>query len=270
MKNKLSSLTAVSSFLLLCIVLFFPSCRSNMDLTILKDVGASEGPSKYPELPPPYLVKSNDNLFVSIISSSPEMNELYNPSVAGSGRTQMGSNIVYNEVPGQYVFGYQVDSNGDIVLPLVGKVAVRGLTLLNAEEAISVRAKEFLKELTVKVRLLNFRITVMGEVTRPGVYYNYNAIFTVMDAISMANGITNYADLQKVLLVRPTPEGSQTYYLDLSSKESLSSPGYFLQPNDILIIEPSKYKNVQLRLPIYQIVISSVAAALLFVSIMTR
>jgi polysaccharide biosynthesis/export protein len=270
MKYKVYSPPTSFYLLFISAVIFFTSCRSHRDLTILKDVSLTEQASKYPQIPPPYVVKTNDNLFISIISSNPEMNELYNPSTAGSGRTQMGSNTVYNEVPGQFIFGYQVDSNGDVVLPLVGKVAVKGRTLLECEEAISMRAKEFLKEFTVKVRLLNFRITVMGEVNKPGVYYNYNNVFTVMDAISIANGITNYADLKRILLLRPTPEGSKTYYMDLSSKESLSSVGYFMQPNDVLIVEPSKYKNVQLRSPIYSIVISSVATVLLLVSILTK
>jgi polysaccharide biosynthesis/export protein len=257
-------------FLLIVTSFLFSSCRSHKDLTVLRDVTSTEPLSKFPQPPPPYLVKANDNLFVSIISSNKDMNELYNPAVAGSSRTQVGSNTVYNEVTGQYIFGYQVDSNGDIVLPLIGKIAVKGLSLIGCEEAIAIKAKEFLKEFTVKVRLLNFRITVMGEVNKPGVYFNYNNIFTVMDGISMAGGITNYADLRKVLLVRTTPEGTKTLYIDLSSKESLSSAGFFLQPNDLLLIEPSKYKNVQLRTPIYSLVISSVAAALLLVSVLTK
>ena len=70
------------------------------------------------------------------------------------------------------------------------------MTLPQCEAAIYAKGKEYLKELSVKVRLLSYKITVMGEVTRPGVYYNYNYDFTVMDAISTANGITNYADLE--------------------------------------------------------------------------
>ncbi len=269
MKNELFSLSIASRCLLVGIILFFSSCRSYKDLTVLRDVSTTEAPSKFPTPPPPYVVKGDDNLYISIVSSSQEMNDLYNPAMTSSGRT-MGNNTVYNEIPGQYIFGYQVDAHGEVTLPLMGKVTVKGLTLFACEEAITAKAKEFLKELTVKVRLLNFRITVMGEVVRPGVYYNYNPIFTVMDAISTAGGITNSSDLQKVLLVRTTPEGSQSYYLDVSSKESLSSPGYYLQPNDIVIIEPAKYKDVQLRLPIYQIIISATVAVLLAVSILTK
>jgi len=241
------------------------SCRSHKDLTILQDVGSKEA---NPLLPPDYVIKNNDNLFISIVSNNREMNDLYNPSVSGTGRANV--NNLYNEVVGQYIFGYTVDDNGDVTLPLMGKVNIRGLSFHDAEAAIGAKAKEFLKEFTVKVRLLNFRITVMGEVVRPGVYYNYNPVFTVMDAISSASGISNYADLRKVLVLRTTAQGSQSFYLDLTTKQSLASPAYYLRPNDLVFIEPARYKNVQLRTPVISIALSTVAAALLLISILTK
>jgi polysaccharide export outer membrane protein len=272
MKNIFTILKTTTAFNLMIIALcLFSSCRSHKDLTILKDVSLQGGAMKgFPEPPQAYKIRKDDNLFVSIISSNAEMNELYNPALAGNGRTQTNTSGMYNEVAGQYIFGYLVDASGNITLPLIGKVNVIGLTLLEAETAITGKAKEYLKEFTVKVRLLTYRITVIGEVNKPGVYYNYNSYVTVMDAISMANGITNYADLEKVLVLRSTPTGSQSYYLKLSSKESLASAGYFLQPNDVLIIEPSRYKNVQLRSPIYSIVLSSVATVVLLVSVLVK
>jgi polysaccharide export outer membrane protein len=98
------------------------------------------------------------------------------------------------------------------------------------------------------------------------VYYNYNYNFTVMDAISMANGITNYANLESVTILRSGETGAQSFTLDLSKQESLNSKGYFLQPNDIVFIKPAKYKNVQLRAPVYSLVISSVATVVLFLN----
>ena len=254
-------------FFFLIIVSSFYSCRSNKDLTMLRDAGQET--MKYPEGPPAHRVGENDNLYVSIVSSNKEMNDLYNPAFAGSGRTA-NSSIIYNEVSGQYIYGYQIDTNGEISLPLIGKITVKGLTLQECEAAIYGKAKEYLKELSVKVRLLNYKITVMGEVTKPGVYYNYNYNFNVMDAISMANGITNYADLENVMILRSGSNGSQTFNLDLSKKETLASKAYFLQPNDIVFIKPAKYKNVQLRAPVYTLAISSVAAVLLLVNILVN
>lgn len=266
MKTKLSNLLPLLGVLFVASTMF--SCRSNKDLTMLRDVSAQES-LKYPVPPPPHRVGANDNLYVSIVSSNKEMNELYNPAYAGSSKNS-NSSIIYNEVAGQYIYGYQTDASGEIALPLIGKVKVQGLTLPECEAAIYSKAKEYLKEVSVKVRLLNYKVTVMGEVNEPGVYYNYNYNFTVMDAISMANGITNYANLENVMILRSGENGAQSFALDLSKEASLNSKAYFLQPNDIIFIKPAKYKNVQLRAPVYSLVISSVATVVLFLNFLSN
>ena len=235
---------------------------------MLRDLTTQQTLKGYPEPPPEHYINDNDNLYVSIVSSNKEMNELYNPAFAATAARSSNTTLIYNEVSGQYIFGYQTDINGDISLPLIGRVNVRGMTLPQSEAAIYVKAKEYLKEISVKVRLLNYKITVIGEVTKPGVYYNYNYDFTVMDAISTANGITNYADLKNVMVLRPTAQGSQTFNLNLSSKESLASKAYHLQPNDIVFVKPSKYKNVQLRAPVYTLVIAAATAVFLVLNFM--
>jgi polysaccharide export outer membrane protein len=147
------------------------------------------------------------------------------------------------------VQGYIVEPDGTITLPSIGKIAVTGLTIREAEARIKAKAQEYLKDVTAKVRLLNYKVTVIGEVNSPGVYYNYNYEYTVFDALSSAGGTTNWAKIEKVLVLRRTKNGSQTYTLDMNSSSALSSPAYFLEPNDVVVVQPSKYKNVQLRLP---------------------
>src|SRR5699024_9566340 len=126
---------------------------------------------------------------------------------------------------------------------LLGKVYVLGKTLAEAESLIQAKAETLLKEVTAKVRLLNYKITVMGEVEKPGVYFNYNSEITIFDAISMANGITNYAKLEKVQVLRATSEGNLTFDINLNSKQALMSEAYFLQPNDVVFVQPAKFKN---------------------------
>jgi polysaccharide export outer membrane protein len=267
MKNNTPKAAIAGSFLpLLLLLLIFSSCRSNKDLTIFRDITTQQTLKGYPDLPPEHHINEFDNLYVSIVSSNKEMNEIYNPAFSETSGRATNSSLIYTQVPGQYIYGYQIDANGDISLPLIGKVNVRGLTLRQSEAAIHAKAKEYLKELSVKVRLLNYKVTVMGEVVKPGVYYNYNYNFTVMDAISEANGITNHADLENVLVIRPTAQGSLTFNLNLSTKEALVSKAYYLQPNDIVIIKPARYKNVQLRAPVYTLVLSTSAAILLLLN----
>lgn len=261
MKHRVQKLFPVS---LLLILVIFASCRSNKDLTYLRDIAGQQklqGPSQ----PfPAYKIKPKDNLYVSIVSSNPVLNQIYNP--AQSGSTGAISNQMYEGLASQYIHGYQVEKEGNVTLPLIGKINVLGLTIGEAEARIQSRAGEYFKEVTAKVRLLNYKITVMGEINMPGVYYNYNYEITVLDAISRAGGITNYANLEEVTVLRPSPEGSRTYLLNLNSTEALLSDGYFLQPNDVVLIQPAKYKNVQLRTPIYTAFLTTVTTLLLLLN----
>jgi polysaccharide biosynthesis/export protein len=229
-------------------IILFSSCRSNKDLTFLRDSNSAEKNSG-PKLSQEYRIQPNDNLYVSVISPNPDMNELYNPATVGNQRT---INNVWQNEPGQLVQGYVVE-----------KIKVSGLSMKEAEAKIETKAKEYLKEVTAKVRLLNYKITIMGEVNQPGVYYNYNYEYTIFDALSQAQGVKNSAKLERILVLRQTPEGSQSFILNLNSKSALSSPAYFLEPNDVVVIQPSKYKNVELRLPLYTAMLSTVTTLFL-------
>jgi polysaccharide export outer membrane protein len=148
----------------------------------------------------------------------------------------------------------------------MGKIPVEGKTIGECEELIKAEAKKYLKEVTVKVRLLNYKITVIGEVKIPGTYYNYNEYYTIFDAISSAQGTTDFAKLESVLILRSTKTGTKTYDLNLKSKSSLSSDGYYLLPNDVVIVQPGNNKNVAQRLPLIAIAIGSLSALLLLLN----
>ena len=262
MKNCIdgSGLPRLLSFCLILIA--FSSCRSNKDLSYLMHA-ANNKTVNNPPANEEYRVQINDNLYVSVISPNSDMNELYNPAVVGNNRN---INNVWQNLEGQFVQGYMVEPDGTVTLPSIGKIAVVGLTIREAETKIKAKAQEYLKDVTAKVRLLNYKVTVIGEVNDPGVYYNYNYEYTVFDAISSAGGITNAAKLEKVLVLRRTKTGSQTYTLNMNSLSALSSPAYFLEPNDVVMIQPSKYKNVQLRLPIYTAAISTITAIVFYLN----
>ncbi len=211
-----------------------------------------------------YRIKVNDNLFVSILSSNLDMNEIYNPSTAGTNRS---INNIWQTLPGQFLYGYLVDSDGTVDLPGLGKIEVVGLTLDECEAKIKSKAEEYLKEVTAKVRLLSYKITVMGEINSPGVYYNYNPEFTILDALSSAGGLTSSARLDKVLVLRRTDDGSKTITLNLRSQTSLASEAYFLEPNDVVVVSPARYKNAQLGLPFYTALLSTITTFLLILRV---
>jgi polysaccharide biosynthesis/export protein len=263
MKNCISGFRFIQWLPLFFILTVFGSCRSNKDLTYLRDAQNNKVLSATPPPNEEYRIQLNDNLFVSVISPNVDMNDLYNPAVVGSQRS---INNVWQNVQGQLVQGYMVEPDGNITLPAIGKINVVGLTIRESENKIKAKAQEYLKDVTAKVRLLNYKVTVIGEVNSPGVYYNYNFEYTIFDALSNAGGITNSAKLDKVLVLRRTKSGSQTFTLNMNSQSALSSPAYFLEPNDVIVVQPSKYKNVQLRLPIYTAALTTITALVFYLN----
>jgi len=275
MKNKLNVFNQHPLSILLLLLFIFSSCRSHKELMYLGDVKGQENPSGnsqenlagLPKVLPVYRVKIKDNLFVSIISPNPELNKVYNPTEVG---TNVSVSNQFENLAGQFINGYEVDMQGNITLPIIGKVALAGKTIAESQSEIEAKAKTYLKDVTVKVKLLNFRVTVLGEVKNPGMYYNYNYSFSALDAIGMANGNTDYASLKNVLVVRPTTAGSQTFTINFNNKSALSSDGYYLQPNDVVFIQPAKNKFVQPRVSAATLVLSSISSVLLLLNYINK
>jgi len=237
------------------IILF--SCRSSKELVYLNDAGNNE---IIKNLSPDYILKTGDILYVSIKSINPEVNALFNPESGMEAASSSGLGYQkYTTPSGAYLYGFELDPNGNIVLPMLGKVNVSGVTITQAELIVQKKADEFLKEAVVKVKLLNFKVTVTGEVRNPGVYYNYNNSINVLEALAMANGNTDYATIQKVMVIRDFPEGKKTFMLDLSSKNVYLSEGFYLQPDDYVMVQPDKHKNLQLNSQAYSLVLSSLS-----------
>jgi polysaccharide export outer membrane protein len=107
---------------------------------------------------------------------------------------------------------------------------------------------------------------VLGEVKLPGIYYNYNNYITVLDAISLAQGTTDYAKLADVLVLRPMSNGTKTFSLDLNKRSAIQSPAWYLQPDDVVILQPGKNKGLQQKLPLVGIVVGSLSALLLLLN----
>jgi len=253
-------------FLLLALTTMF-SCRSSKDLIYLNDIKNNQ---IIKGLSTEYALKPGDILYVSIKSMNPEVNALYNPEsnmeVGGSGLGYQK----YTTPSGAYLYGNELDNEGFIKLPMLGKIHVSNTPLSQVESVVQKKADEFLKDAIVKVKLLNFKITVVGEVRNPGAYYNYNNSITVLEALALANGNTDFASINKIMVVRPSVEGNKSYMLDLSSKNIYLSEAFYLQPNDNVIVQPDKYKNFQLNSQAYSLILSSLSVLLAVFGFITK
>jgi len=138
---------------------------------------------------------------------------------------------------------YRVDENGNINFPVLGPIRVAGLTLSDTRDTLNRKLKTYLKDPIVNLRLLNFRITVLGEVARPGAYTVPNERVNVLDAIGMAGDLGNYGRRDNILVIREQNGKRQFGHLNLKSRDIFTSPYFYLQQNDIVYVEPLEQKT---------------------------
>ena len=259
MKNGLITISIL-------VVLLAGSCTTQKELMYLSNLDTAAVQQFFPMERPSYRIQYQDILYINISTMNKEMNEVMNPGAQRLSSTtyQFESNI--------YVFGYTVNDSGYISLPVLGEIYVYGHTIDEITQSIYEKARPILKDATVNVKLLSFKFTVIGEVIRPGTYTNYNNQLTVLEAIGQAGDITDYGNRKRVLVVRPTKEGTHTYRINLQDKNLLQSEGYFLLPNDIVIVEPIKSKPFRLNIPTISLLasttLSTVTTLILLLSFM--
>ncbi|MCW0481888.1 polysaccharide biosynthesis/export family protein [Gaoshiqia sediminis] len=246
-----------SAFFTVVVLFLLNACKSNKELMYLQNLPQRELQQGIPFSVHEYQLRTSDNLYIQVTSLNPEVNLLFNPS-SGTGYSA-GTAQQYGTLSAQYLNGYQIDPDGNVELPIIGKVPVLGKTVAQAKEGIVERVSEYFKEATVTVKLLSFKFTVMGEVARPGVYYNYNNTCTILEAISQASGTTDYSRLRKAMVLREQEGGSYSIEVDLTDKALLSSEAYYLQPNDVIYVTPDKYKNTRLNASLYALMLSTVS-----------
>jgi polysaccharide biosynthesis/export protein len=234
------------------------SCTSHRQLVYLKDVDSSSGAgSFYPKSRPEYLIQTRDVLYVKIYSLNEEMSNLINQTMGASQQ-----NLYQNETS-LFINGYVVSDSGNIELPILGKIQVAGKTLDEALAFIQERTSKYLKDATVTLKMISFKISVIGEVNRPGTYYNYNSQLTVLEAVSMAGDITDYGNRHKIHVLRSGSKGTTSFQLDLTNRKILTTDGFFLLPNDVVYVEPIKSKTFRINIPTISLFLTSVSTLIL-------
>ena len=186
-------------------------------------------------------IQSEDLLRIDINSLDELAGEVFNPPL---GSQAGGQQLAQQGQGGNYTLelftGYLVDQDGFIELPVLGRVAVVGLTLEEAKEKITRQLNVYLKDPVVSMRFLNLKVTILGEVNLPGIQRLSNKRVTLLEALGMAGDLTQYANRNNILVIREET-GQRVYaYLDLQSDEIFTSPYFYLQQNDVIYIEPNQ------------------------------
>src|SRR5829696_2934480 len=144
-----------------------------------------------------------------------------------------------------YEKGYTVSERGTIEMPLAGEVSVLNMTMTEASNAIKQKLLKFMDEPMVTVKNLNFKITVLGEVTRPGTFNIYNETITLPEVLGMAGDISPFGNRTALKIIRSNSKTPQVLNVDMTRAESLTLENYYLHPNDIIYVEPLKRRALQ-------------------------
>ena len=185
------------------------------------------------------LVRPDDVLNITIQTLDPQANVILNqgnlPINTGAVSGPSGSNVAQ-----AVVAGYLVDRDGFVHLPYVGDILVKGLTSVQVKNLITEKISVYFKDPVVNVRFTNFKITVLGEVRNPTTFLLPNENPTIFDALGLAGDITIYGRRDNVMLVRSDADGKKEIVrLNLDSSSAITSPYFYLKPNDVLIVEPT-------------------------------
>jgi polysaccharide export outer membrane protein len=182
------------------------------------------------------LVQPGDQLSILVSSSNPELTLLFNSANAG-GATMAGA---VGGSSGNIVLGYLVDNNGDIAFPQLGNVRVVGLSTVEIQELLEKGLTPLLKNVVVNTRVVNFRISVLGEVARPGMYNIPYDRLNVVQGLAFAGDLTIFGQRETVLLIREVQGKRTTHRLNLNDSSILTDPNYYLKSGDMLYVEPNR------------------------------
>ena len=228
----------LAKWMLLSWVILFSACNSTKEVVYLQDVV----PLKQQDIERKYevFIHEDDLLSIMVNSKDPELALPFNMPLV---TYQIGS-----ESAGQQrVLGYLVDTNGDIDFPILGKIHVAGLSRLELRDLIKEKliSGDYIKDPVVTVQFLNYKVSVMGEVARPGSFTITGDRITLLEALSMAGDLTIYGRRDRVAVIREENGKRTILFHDLRSSEIFTSPCYYLQQNDIVYVEPNKAKAGQ-------------------------
>jgi polysaccharide biosynthesis/export protein len=222
-------------FYFLIMILFLSSCYKYPNLIYLRDDANmfSDRPTVIETAPKDYLIQPNDILNIRVQSTDAEVTDLFNMSA--------GANVWNQADPANmFLNGFSVDRSGNIRLPILGEINVANKTIAEIERQIQQEVDKYIINASVNVKLVTFKVTVLGEVSRPGQYFIYNGQANIFEVIGMAGDITPRGKKEGIKLLRQTDDATQVVLVDLTNPQLLVSTYYYVQPNDVIYVEPFK------------------------------
>ena len=183
-----------------------------------------------------YRIQPLDNLSIQFESLTGEEFDFFSKT---SPQLRTGGNLGTSAA----LTGVLVDVNGEIEYPVVGKIKVSGMTIFEAQQKLKEIASQYLEDVVVRVRMLNFRYTVLGEVNGEKTVISPTTRLTFIEAVADAGGLTELADRSHVKVLRQAGSETQVFYVNLLEEGFIESRYYFVQQNDVIIVPPLRQRT---------------------------
>ena len=267
-KNRSILLKMTKQAFTLCLgvlCLTFTSCISNKKTLLLQGGGFNKTEAtSVANKPPEYKLQANDVLSIKIKTLNKDQAEYL---------TLSENSFNVNEIS-TFLGGYSISDSGYISLPGVGEIRVGGLTVAKARDRIQTLIRSTaLRDASVFVNMVSYRISVLGEVKSPSQFFVYNNQVNLMEAISRVGGFEDFADRGQVHLIRQTSRGEEVIKIDMMQAEFLTSPYYYLLPNDVIYVPSMEEKNQRSNLStlvIVNTVVSTISATIAILTLIDR
>jgi polysaccharide export outer membrane protein len=224
------------SYITLCFligIIVFSSCVPQKELILLQENPKVKNQGDADELlrsfdlkPQAYTLKPGDVLSLRVQSTTPAEFDFL-----ATGTTTFGAQD-------PVLSGYTLDAEGNIILPVVGRIDLNGLTMPEARVKVTEALRPYLSDPTINLRLLTFRYTIIGEVPGQGQYTTYQDNINLMEAIANAGGFSPYSNRSNIKLVRYENGVAKLYKFSLLDDNTIAKNNYFLQPNDMIVVDP--------------------------------
>lgn len=205
------------------------SCTTKKNLTYMQ--GFDYGEEILTLTPQPkYQIQANDNLYIKVQGIDEITTSVFNLS---EGQSYINSDAAIE------LSSYTVNTDGNIEFPYIGKVEVVNKTIPEIKDIMQHKIDPYMDQSSVVVKLVNKKITVLGEVQRPGQYNISRECITIFDALGYAGDLTDFGNRKEVRVVRNYPDGKKTFSVDLTDRKLLTSEHLYLLPNDLVYVEPN-------------------------------
>jgi polysaccharide export outer membrane protein len=223
MKNQYS----ISVLLLLFLVFIISSCASKKEVVYFQNASSFETLVNKNDFSTKFKVDDLVSIYISTLDSEASVPfNLFRGASEGGIRAEQ--------------VDYLVDQNGEIDFPIVGKLKIAGLSPEEVRVYLRAKLSDYLKDPIINIRLRNFTVTILGEVNRPGTYPVNGERITILEALGLASDLTIKGMRKNVMVIRDF-DGTKVYTrIDLTKKEAMSSPVYYLTQNDVVYVEPNQ------------------------------